>query len=142
MAVEKFKRFGKKATLGIEGDIVGACNNVDYNILIQLISKRRKDKDFINLMKSLLKSGVLYQSKYTHAIKETLQGGIVSPLLFNIYMFELDKFISKDIKARREVNFLKRNRPNKEYGALRRKEETIHSTIHNYELGLKKKKKL
>jgi hypothetical protein len=79
MAVEKFKRFGKRATLGIEGNIVGAWNKVDYNILIQLISKRIRDKDFINLMKSLLKSGVLYQSKYTHAIKETLQGGIVSP---------------------------------------------------------------
>ena len=70
---------------------------MDHNILLNLLGKRIKDKKFLKLIHQLLKSGILDQNKFEHSLSGTPQGGIVSPLLFNIYMFELDKFIYENI---------------------------------------------
>jgi group II intron reverse transcriptase/maturase len=96
-AANSLKIFGQATTYAIEGDISGAYNNVDHEVLINLLSKRIKDKKFIDVISKLLKSGIMEKERLTHNIKGTPQGGIVSPLLFNIYMFELDKFIYSNI---------------------------------------------
>jgi group II intron reverse transcriptase/maturase len=96
-AIEQFTQFGQKSTFVIEGDIKGAYNNVSFDILISIISRRVKDKNFINLLKKLLNAGIMDEGKYEHSIIGVPQGGILSPLLFNIYMFEFDKFIQNSI---------------------------------------------
>lgn len=96
-AMEKIKKYSQRCTIAIEGDIVSAYNNVDYKILLSILKKRIKDKKFLNLIKQLLKCGVMDQHKYEDSIIGTSQGGIVSPLLFNIYMFGLDQNIYHEI---------------------------------------------
>ena len=81
----------------IEENIVSAYNNVNYGILLSMLGKRIKDRKFLSLIKQLLKSGIMDEKKFEHSLIRTLQGGIVSSLLFNIYLFGLDKSIFYEI---------------------------------------------
>lgn len=94
-AVNNFKLRSQTCNYIIEGDISGAYNSVDHKILIHILNKRIKDKKFIDIIKQLLESGIMDKGNFEHSITGVPQGGIVSPLLFNIYMFEFDKFVLK-----------------------------------------------
>lgn len=92
-AIERLTMFGQGINMVIEGDIKGAYDNVNHDILLHLLNKKIKDKKFLNLIKKLLNAGIMDMGEYKHSLIGVPQGGIVSPLLFNIYMFELDQFI-------------------------------------------------
>lgn len=96
-ALEKLKTLSQRCNTVIEGNIVSAYNNVDHIILINILQERIKDKKFIKLIKDLLKSGIMDLEVYEHNLKETPRVGIVSPLLFNIYLFDFDKFVYNEI---------------------------------------------
>ena len=110
-AIEVLKLKGQATTYAIEGDIVGAYNNVNHNKRIQLLSKRIHDKKFIKGIQELLKNGGMEKSITTHSIIGTPQRGIVSPLLFNIYMFEFYKYINTKIIPLYTTNTLKKRNP-------------------------------
>lgn len=92
-AIEKLKLHSNRCNVVIEGDIVSAYNNVNHDILLKILSRRIKDKKFLKLIKDMLKSGIMDQGRFEHSLNGTPQGGIVSPLLFNIYMFEFDNYV-------------------------------------------------
>lgn len=96
-AVNNLKIYGQRTTYAIEGDIVGAYNNVNHDILLNILQTRIHDKKFLKVIKNLLKAGIMENKQVLHSLKGTPQGGIVSPLLFNIYMFKLDKYIYNTI---------------------------------------------
>jgi retron-type reverse transcriptase len=98
-ALYYLKRLGKGTTYAIEGDISGAYNNVDHDILLLALRRRIRDKRFLKTINQLLKSGVMEEGSKIRTFMGTPQGGIVSPLLFNIYMFALDKYVYKEIIA-------------------------------------------
>lgn len=135
-AVEKLKLFGQATTYAIEGDIIGAYNNVDHSILLQILGKRIKDKRFLKTMKNLLKSGIMEKNSYQHSLKGTPQGGIVSPLLFNIYMFEFDKFIYYNIiliqQEQNKTKISKRNPMYNKLGYKIKKLKNQYKNINNY----------
>lgn len=81
----------------IEGDIKGCFDNFDHQILISLIQKKIKDARITKLLYKFLKAGYMENWKYHKNYSGTPQGGIISPLLANIYLHELDKFVM-DIK--------------------------------------------
>lgn len=93
LAVDNIKLKGQRAIYVIEGDIKGAYNNVNHQILLRELKRRIKDKQFLKVIKEMLISGIMDTNHFTHTLRGTPQGGIVSPLLFNIYMFKLDKHI-------------------------------------------------
>merc|ERR1712087_226566 len=81
--------------MGIEGDIKGYFDNIDHKILMSIISKRIKDPIILKLIKTGLKSRVFDDKVIFTPEVGTPQGGILSPLLLNIYLDTLDKSMDK-----------------------------------------------
>jgi retron-type reverse transcriptase len=80
----------------IEGDISKCFDTFDHGVLIELISKKISDPRFIQLVRKTLKAGYMEFHTTQHSIIGTgyaTQGSIISPILSNIYLHELDKFI-------------------------------------------------
>ena len=75
----------------IEGDIKRCFDNIDHSILLKLLSEKIKDSKFINLIRKFLRAGYMEDWKYHRTYSGTPQGGILSPILANIYLHELDK---------------------------------------------------
>ena len=82
----------------IEGDIRGCFDNINHNVLIATLGKKVKDSKFLNLIRQFLKAGYVEDFEYHATISGTPQGGIISPILANIYLHELDTKVM-DIKA-------------------------------------------
>ena len=78
----------------IEYDIKGFFDNMNHDTMIELLEKKIDDKRFIKLTKALLKAGYLEDWKYHRTYSGTPQGGIISPVLSNIYLHELDGFMA------------------------------------------------
>lgn len=79
----------------IEGDIKGCFDNIDHKVLLSLLSEKIKDSRFVNLIGKFLKAGYVEQWKYNATYSGTPQGGIISPILANIYLHELDRKVEK-----------------------------------------------
>ncbi len=79
----------------IEGDIKGCFDNIDHTELISIIEDKIKDFRLIQLIYRFLKAGYVEDWKFNKTFSGTPQGGIISPLLANIYLHELDKFVIK-----------------------------------------------
>ena len=77
----------------IEGDIKGCLDNIDHTILINILKRSFHDTKFIKLVWGLLKSGYIEDWKYRRTYSGTPQGGVVSPILANIVLNELDQKI-------------------------------------------------
>jgi len=80
----------------IEGDIQACFDCVDHHILINIIRKKIKDERFISLIWKFLRAGYFDLERARHdSLAGTPQGGIVSPILSNIYLHELDEFVER-----------------------------------------------
>ncbi len=79
----------------VEGDIKGCFDNIDHSVLIDIIGRKIKDARFLNLIRSFLKAGYAEEWKYYGTYSGCPQGGIISPILANIYLNELDKFVEE-----------------------------------------------
>ena len=77
----------------VEGDIKGCFDNIDHDVLLSVLGEKLHDNRFLRLLKYLLKAGYVEDWKYGRTLSGTPQGGIVSPLLANIYLDRLDKFV-------------------------------------------------
>ncbi len=86
----------KRQTVVIDADIKGYFDNIRHNILLNLLRKRISDPRVIELIKGWLKAGVREEGKYIEAGRSgTPQGGVISPLLSNIYLHSFDKMIQQ-----------------------------------------------
>lgn len=99
----------------VEGDIKGFFDNIDHHILINLLRKRIKDEKFINLIWKFLKAGYLEEWKFHNTFSGTPQGGIISPILSNIYLNELDMYMKRYAES---FNKGKKRKRTHEYRAL------------------------
>ena len=79
----------------VEGDIKGCFDHIDHAVLVDLLNSKVKDARIIKLVYKFLKAGYVEDWKYNQTYSGTPQGGIISPLLANIYLHELDKFVAK-----------------------------------------------
>ena len=79
----------------IEGDIHACFDSFDHHIIIDLLKKRIDDEAFIQLIWKFLKAGYMEQWTYNRTYNGVPQGAGVSPVLANIYLHELDKFMEK-----------------------------------------------
>lgn len=125
-ALQSIKKGFNGSRWFIEGDIKGCFDNIEHNSLISLINTKIKDMRIIKLLWKFLKAGYMEDWKYHVTHSGTPQGGIISPLLSNIYLHELDKFAIKladDFNAPPSQNFTN------EYEIIFRSVESIRKMI-------------
>ena len=77
----------------IEGDIKGCFDNIDHAVLLEIIRRDIHDGRLLSLIDEMLRAGYLEDWRYYDTLSGTPQGGIISPLLANIYLNELDRFV-------------------------------------------------
>jgi group II intron reverse transcriptase/maturase len=92
-AISKINTESISATTAIEGDIKKAFDEVHHPTLIKILEKKIDDKRFLSFLYKGLKANILEEGRITHSLTGVPQGGIASPILFNIYMHEFDKAV-------------------------------------------------
>ena len=133
-AIENIKINAQFANLVIEGDIVGAFDNVNHTILFNIIKRRIKDKKFLKLLYSSFKAGIVEEKTFIDTFLGVPQGGICSPILFNIYMHEFDIFMSEQLSIiinEKDPNSRKNRtiKENSEYKKLRNRRKKCENDI-------------
>jgi group II intron reverse transcriptase/maturase len=101
----------------VEVDVSGFFDNVDHGILLDLLRKRIADERFIALIGRMLKAGYMEDWTFHRTFSGTPQGGVISPILANIYLHELDEHMAA-MKAGFDKG--KCRRANPEWTALHR----------------------
>ena len=99
----------------IEGDIKGFFDNIDHDVLVGILRERISDDRFIRLIRKFLKAGYVEDWTFHNTYSGTPQGGIVSPILANIYLDKLDKYVKEYI---RHFDMRTKRRPGKESNDL------------------------
>jgi len=92
-ALYQIKNRYKGTNWVIEGDIKGFFDNIDHDVLISLLGKKITDGRLLELIKRFLKAGYFEFNQVKGSLSGTPQGGIISPILANIYLHELDKYM-------------------------------------------------
>jgi group II intron reverse transcriptase/maturase len=112
----------------LEGDIRGCFDQFDHRVLLDLLGKRIKDNRLLRLIRHRLESGILEDWQYQQSYSGAPQGGVLSPLLANIYLHEMDEFVQNRLLsqwnrggARRKVNPAYHALANKVYLACKSK---------------------
>jgi group II intron reverse transcriptase/maturase len=100
----------------IEGDIKGCFDNIDHQTLLSILQRSINDGRLIKLIDGLLRAGYMADWRYYETLSGTPQGGIISPLLANIYLNELDRYVEDTLIPAYTRG--KRRKPNPEHAKL------------------------
>ena len=68
---------------------------LDHEILLGIMAEKIHDQRFLRLMRNMLKAGYLEDWEYHETLSGCPQGGVVSPVLSNIYLHKLDEFVEQ-----------------------------------------------
>lgn len=110
----------------IEGDIKGFFDNIDHNVLISILRERISDERFLRLIRKFFNAGYVEDCKYNKTYSGTPQGGIISPILANIYLDKFDKYIKEYAAKFRKGD---RRSINPEYWRLNNKKNRLKQKL-------------
>jgi group II intron reverse transcriptase/maturase len=110
----------------LEGDIKACFDDINHEILVNIMRKKIKDERFLNLIWKFLNAGYqdLDESR-KDSLAGTPQGGIVSPILANIYLHELDEYVEQ---LQKELEKGEYRRFNPEYRSLQKRRQHLGKT--------------
>jgi group II intron reverse transcriptase/maturase len=97
----------------IEGDISDCYGSVDHDILMRILAEKIEDQRFLRLIRGMLRAGYLEDWEFRDTLSGTPQGGVVSPVLSNIYLHKLDEFVERELIP--QYTRGKHRAPNPEY---------------------------
>lgn len=83
----------------IEGDIRDCFGSIDHAVLLSILRRTIRDRSLLHVVRLLLKAGAMEDLRFHETEVGTPQGGIVSPLLANVYLTELDQFVAAKHEA-------------------------------------------
>jgi group II intron reverse transcriptase/maturase len=121
-ALRKIQETWTGTTWFIEGDIADCFGSLDHEIMLAILAEKISDKRFLRLIRNMLKAGYLEDWEYHDTLSGTPQGGVVSPILSNIYLHKLDEFVERELIPRYTRGTRRRN--NLEYYRTYRKLDT------------------
>ncbi|HBG7625749.1 TPA: group II intron reverse transcriptase domain-containing protein, partial [Clostridioides difficile] len=103
-------------------------DNINHAVLVEIINQKIKDARFLKLIRSFLKAGYMEDWKYHKTYSGCPQGGIISPILANIYLNELDRHV---MKIKKEFDVATKARYTPEYTKLVGLRQRLHNKIKN-----------
>jgi group II intron reverse transcriptase/maturase len=81
----------------IEGDIKGCFDNIKHDVMMNVLREHILDNRFLRLIETLLEAGYMEEWNYKPTLSGTPQGGVISPILANIYLHKLDQFVANTL---------------------------------------------
>src|SRR5260221_4810446 len=93
------------------GDIKACFDRLDHDVLLKRLAEKIHDNRFLRLIKHLLQAGYLEEWRYHTTLSGAPQGGIVSPILSNIYLDQLDHFIHTHLIPHYTRGLVRRDNP-------------------------------
>ena len=88
---------GRATKWFIEGDIRACFDRIDHTIVLNILRDKIHDNRFIRLISRLLEAGYLEDWKYNATYSGVPQGGVVSPILSNLVLDRLDKYVEDEL---------------------------------------------
>src|ERR1700722_15954866 len=85
------------ATWFVEGDISDCFGSLDHEILLGILAEKIHDQRFLRLIRKMLKAGYLEDWEYHDTLSGVPQGGVVPPVLRNIYLHKRDEFAEREL---------------------------------------------
>jgi len=77
----------------VEGDISDCFGSLDHEVLLSILAEKTHDNRFLRLLRNMLQAGYLEEWEWNATLSGAPQGGVASPILSNIYLDRLDKFV-------------------------------------------------
>lgn len=115
-ALQTIDRTWKGTRWFIEGDITSYFDTISHDTLLSILRRDIHDERLIRLIGGLLASGYLEEWRYQHTLSGTPQGGVISPLLANIYLHQFDQWVETTLLPAYTRGAKQRRNP--AYGAL------------------------
>ena len=103
----------------IEGDISDCFGSLGHEILLGILAEKIHDGRFLRLVRNMLKAGYLEDWEYHESLSGCPQGGVVSPILSNIYLHKLDEFIEQELIPQCTAGASRKDNP--EYARMKRR---------------------
>jgi Reverse transcriptase (RNA-dependent DNA polymerase) len=101
----------------IEGDVSDCFGSLDHEVLLGILAEKIHDQRFLRLIRNMLKAGYLEDWEYRGTLSGCPQGGVVSPILSNIYLNKLDEFIEQELIPQYTRGGVRRSNP--EYNRIK-----------------------
>src|SRR6266446_82628 len=107
-ALRDVARMYPRVSWVIEGDIVGCFDNIPHNGILKAVARRIADGKVLSLVSAFLTAGYMENWQYYRTYSGTPQGGILSPLLCNIFLHQLDEYMeslgANRVQTKKESN--------------------------------------
>lgn len=95
----------------IESDIAQCFDRLDHSVMLGILSEKIRDNRFLRLLRNMLQAGYLEDWKWNATYSGAPQGGVVSPILSNIYLDQLDTFVETVLIPQHTRGKLRKSNP-------------------------------